>query len=350
MDFGLGALIGGAVSGIGSLFAQNTQFKRQKQLMEIQQQYNRENAEWEQQMAVNNWNMQNEYNTPANQIKRLEEAGLNPNLMYGNGSAATGNADNVSSANHAGVSAGQAEANNILGDAMQGALSVTNMMMQQDQMAAQIDYVKAQQRQSEAMASYIDSQKAGQDVHNLREAYGYQWDQDTRDYNFAKLVAEMHGQILGNAKTAQDTQNAKAEYDNIIRNGELLQWRLKLAPQEAVLLSRRIQDVAADIAFKMQNIEESKVRVRNIDADTFKKELEGEFDFNSFQTRLQTLTNICAESFYRSQNGKVEFDINSFESRYLRNFGSRPGTSFLNMLSSLINVGTLNLQDQYPHR
>lgn len=30
------------------------------------------------------WNMQNEYNTPANQMARLKEAGLNPNLIYGN--------------------------------------------------------------------------------------------------------------------------------------------------------------------------------------------------------------------------------------------------------------------------
>lgn len=35
------------------------------------------------------WNLNNEYNKPINQMKRLEEAGLNPFLVYGNG--ATGN-------------------------------------------------------------------------------------------------------------------------------------------------------------------------------------------------------------------------------------------------------------------
>ena len=38
------------------------------------------------------WNLQNEYNTPANQMKRYREAGLNPNLIYGNGSSSAGNA------------------------------------------------------------------------------------------------------------------------------------------------------------------------------------------------------------------------------------------------------------------
>lgn len=31
------------------------------------------------------WNMQNAYNTPTAQMERLKEAGLNPNLVYGNG-------------------------------------------------------------------------------------------------------------------------------------------------------------------------------------------------------------------------------------------------------------------------
>lgn len=35
------------------------------------------------------WDLNNEYNKPINQMKRLEEAGLNPFLVYGNG--ATGN-------------------------------------------------------------------------------------------------------------------------------------------------------------------------------------------------------------------------------------------------------------------
>lgn len=35
--------------------------------------------------AIKFWNMQNEYNNPANQMQRFREAGLNPNLIYGRG-------------------------------------------------------------------------------------------------------------------------------------------------------------------------------------------------------------------------------------------------------------------------
>lgn len=44
-----------------------------------------------------NWRLQNEYNTPKNQMKRLREAGLNPKLIYGN-AAAGGQAQQIQAA------------------------------------------------------------------------------------------------------------------------------------------------------------------------------------------------------------------------------------------------------------
>ena len=44
---------------------------------------------------VKMWNMQNEYNAPSAQVQRLKDAGLNPNLMYGSGTAATGNSSQM---------------------------------------------------------------------------------------------------------------------------------------------------------------------------------------------------------------------------------------------------------------
>lgn len=39
--------------------------------------------------SLTDWHMQNAYNSPAAQMQRLKEAGLNPNLVYGNGADAT---------------------------------------------------------------------------------------------------------------------------------------------------------------------------------------------------------------------------------------------------------------------
>lgn len=43
------------------------------------------------------WNMQNEYNTPLAQMQRYQQAGLNPNLIYGNGVSSAGNASGAPS-------------------------------------------------------------------------------------------------------------------------------------------------------------------------------------------------------------------------------------------------------------
>ena len=66
-------------SGMSNMFAQNNaevSYQRQKELMAMQQKY-----------AVENWNREVNYNDPKQQMKRLKDAGLNPNLVYGNGAA-----------------------------------------------------------------------------------------------------------------------------------------------------------------------------------------------------------------------------------------------------------------------
>ena len=47
-------------------------------------QSNREMQEMANQHNIDLWRMQTEYNTPANQLTRLRQAGLNPSLLYGN--------------------------------------------------------------------------------------------------------------------------------------------------------------------------------------------------------------------------------------------------------------------------
>lgn len=46
------------------------------------------------QWSLDDWNMQNEYNSPTSQMARLREAGLNPNLVYGKGADNTAMAIN----------------------------------------------------------------------------------------------------------------------------------------------------------------------------------------------------------------------------------------------------------------
>lgn len=45
--------------------------------------WNRKNMDYQNNLLLKNWYLQNAYNSPAEQMKRFREAGLNPNLIYG---------------------------------------------------------------------------------------------------------------------------------------------------------------------------------------------------------------------------------------------------------------------------
>jgi hypothetical protein len=75
----LGSIISGGASLLGNLFnIGSTNRNNQRQLGYNQQMYDRQRAD-----ALADWNMQNAYNSPSQQMQRFKEAGLNPNLIYG---------------------------------------------------------------------------------------------------------------------------------------------------------------------------------------------------------------------------------------------------------------------------
>ena len=79
IDPGTAAIVGAGISGAvqgGNAISQGK--------------LNRKNRAWQEKMyarqrqdVISDWNMQNEYNSPEAQMRRYKEAGLNPNLVYG---------------------------------------------------------------------------------------------------------------------------------------------------------------------------------------------------------------------------------------------------------------------------
>ncbi|AXH77554.1 MAG: DNA pilot protein [Microviridae sp.] len=71
-----------AVTGIGSGLIDAAYAKRNT---DLQNKANIKLAEYQYSKDLEMWNKGNAYNAPIEQMKRLKEAGLNPNLVYGNG-------------------------------------------------------------------------------------------------------------------------------------------------------------------------------------------------------------------------------------------------------------------------
>ena len=73
------AAIGGLITAAGSYLASRQNAK----VVESTNRHNRELADYQNRTNLEHWNIQNEYNTPAQQMSRYQAAGLNPNLIYG---------------------------------------------------------------------------------------------------------------------------------------------------------------------------------------------------------------------------------------------------------------------------
>ncbi|UPW41257.1 DNA pilot protein [Sigmofec virus UA08Rod_4686] len=71
---GVSSLIGSGIQALTNNYTANRDFKRSKELMEIQHKMN-----------IEDWNMKNAYDSPSAVMSRLKQAGLNPDLVYGSG-------------------------------------------------------------------------------------------------------------------------------------------------------------------------------------------------------------------------------------------------------------------------
>ena len=94
---GAGSLLGGLFGAGGSVKAAKYQLQAARETNQMNYQIAQENNAFNQRM----WDKQNAYNTPAEQRRRLEQAGLNPNLMMSGASA--GIAESAPTADTSGI-------------------------------------------------------------------------------------------------------------------------------------------------------------------------------------------------------------------------------------------------------
>lgn len=159
------------------------------------------------------WNRQNEYNSPANQMNLLRQAGLNPNLVYGNLAGAS-----AGSLESAGADISSPTPNNAAQVSGFGDLGpqIGNMIMQKELNNAQIDKIN-----TETEAQKLQNAKTQFELNNQEETYKNQQDNikastDSIRQNIEvskKQLNEIDVRIglINSQKEAQDLQN---HFDN----------------------------------------------------------------------------------------------------------------------------------------
>lgn len=135
---------------------------------------------------------QNEYNKPVNQMKRLQEAGLNPNLVYGSGNAIMSSA---------GPSGGGMDTHLTQSSARLNMLGAIQALRNQRQQEKQID-------------ANIDATNANIDLAKARLAM--QADYQALQYGLSKRRLDLASKALGIRE--KDPKTSLGKWVNDIRN------------------------------------------------------------------------------------------------------------------------------------
>lgn len=217
-----GSLIGGVGKGRK---ARHEQWITNERNIAFQQQVNQQNMDWNREM----WDKTNEYNSPAMQMARFKAAGLNPHLIYGQGTIA----QQPHEPNLTAPSADPLPIDTSVNEIGQGFMA--------------------------AAQNYVANRKQQTEVDNLKKT------QDVMDAQITNTNAQTANTLATTARTTQQTQQAADLWTNTVataeanlRNtglqGDSIEQQIRASKTGQRLSEAQIQSAA-------QSIQESTARI-----------------------------------------------------------------------------------------
>lgn len=238
------AAIGNIISGISN----RQSYKTTKKLMAYQNQLN-----------IENWNRVNQYNDPKNQMARYRNAGLNPNLVYGNlQNSAAGEISSPTAQQQQAPTKGT----NFSQSLMQY-YAIQNYKRQNELLGAQADGAKAEAEYKRQLAEdmawkntkdYRDASlfriSSAANLSNqqyLSELKRTPWagllTQSEYELNFTKMISETYRQELMSAQKILQLASVRKINSDIAVNAT----RILLMKSEIQLNGQQIQKIAVEI-------------------------------------------------------------------------------------------------------
>jgi len=310
----VGAIIGGGSSLLGDVFSLFGQSKANRD----QEQYQRDTMNLQRQWALQDVATQNAYNSPVQQMQRLKEAGLNPNLLYGEGINAAGNSDqprSVQSMGYQPENSLQSFAN--LGQQTEGALALGNQLA-----------TGATSREN-TKADTLNKQKTAvfQDIKNIEEASNGKADPKMQKF-YQEVEQNMAGydeKSKGNHARASEVEPLRASLDlNVIRDENTRAWA-KNAREQAMQqpnLQLAIQSVANSVeqnASLKQSNQNAAAEFKNIMASTNLKQIEaqnasGEMNTKDFEKiKSQIIDILILNKALKNDNKSASPNTNNYQ-------------------------------------
>lgn len=290
--------LAGAVVGTGANIVSTAMTNQANERMQHQQ-----NA-WN----LEQWNRNNEYNSPAAQLQRMKAAGLNPDLMYGqNASGAAGN------------SASPATGTNLipkqpffLDPTMTAQIRALNAKAYSDEMNG-----NGQDIQNE-IASKTGLQQAlknlGLTDAEIQKTLGEADELHTRVDDMKKkweLIDVQKQEAMANIqKTLEETKKITLEQATEEQACNLIIAQLEgqqLTNEQQKIINHYLpQQQQADLAVKWSNAKKNEAAARNLDADTVYKEAQTAFTEEATKTERLKQAGLRHDNKIKSEQYKQE--------------------------------------------
>ena len=147
------------------------------------------------------WHRQNEYNSPIQQMARYQEAGLNPNLIYSQGSPGNSQSMPTSAENK------YQPDMSFVGDSLR-------LGMQSEQMKHQNDVMKADRDLKIVQGLKTSNEAYGIDLDNIRKLLELEWLPDHLKNQLAMEAEQLTGYMNDNALKLQEINYNTDTYDD----------------------------------------------------------------------------------------------------------------------------------------
>lgn len=242
---GVGSIVGGVIDAAvtGAQNRKSRQFAR-----EMYSQQRLDNVAF--------WNLQNEYNTPLNQMARLKAAGLNPNLVYGQSAGgAAGQAGSLSAPSAMGAQFRPSSIGSAIGRA--GELMGTYLDFEIKR--EQANNLRAQNQESLERAALAAAQRANVEQGTKRSVFDLELDQELRSVSVdarRENLRQIKAQI---ASTMTQTEAVAAQTAVNLRESleRVLQMRASRAHTDAdrQRIFATIENIKKDSAIKQLDID-----------------------------------------------------------------------------------------------
>ncbi len=299
------SIAGLGVKALGSFLGFGSSNKTNETNLQIARETNQANAElakynWEQQKDM--WNAQNAYNTPSAQMSRYRDAGLNPNLIYGQGS--NGNSTSIPTPATPTMQAAHVDRipyETLVGNLGDDLLKFYNFKLQREKLEADKELTESQAASQRADVNVKNAQVAKLGKESARTQQEY--DQSEELFKFTRKAADL------------EVKKGIADLEKKYNDLEMFPLQRHRMETEIRLLESGIVKNTSQAKLFSQQILESAQRIVNLAAEKGRTDelirslgLDNDFKERSMDDRVSTvsakLTQLYIDNYWNSTFGK----------------------------------------------